>query len=1068
MRLYYSVFTNPAKRQKIAHEEPMIIETDSANNSDLKTEVSGYFTDEEKHNSETSMTQDTDESKTDSVLDGDGLDIDNVDNSPVEREADTSDHSLTKDNDTDIKKESADPVKYDADKVIVSSNTTKHNVDDIIKDDESPDLPSSPSDVDDNDISDSESSGKSSEVEMTNIGDDDKAKLVQSSEVKAGNESRKVDEVTETDTKVTEISEKRAKVDTQTETCQMVEASTDTIPGTSDDVQTGVRPSVVRKTKLCITDEDVSEPVVSSTQNTQGCQTEPPDYISDTLDIPHSSDSESISAVSPSHKSTVDVSCETDNFVVHRHKTKGHVSVSTATDDVNHVIKRKSVDCSTDVYDFPESDVDVEKKRKTECSTNFSDFPLDANKRRTLSIDCSTDIDDVYMPTSSSKRKQIDSDNNQNDTKTKKVDVKIPKRSFSYSGHLSTPKAAYLAQPLSPTKLTLKFTQPKSPVKTCPKSPSRSETTGFQSQYQSFVMDLPEKTYVFEDDEPQPSKPLKHSASLKATTPPYSLSQSQSLPESHKKSLSKTGRPRGRPPKNKTMEPVTVKLKEKKHKSRSHSPKHKKSDKDRDRSSESSCEKSSKSANSDKKSNAYSWINKIDTKVSPSSEQKPKNKHEDQSSSDTPPSDLRIPKQFLYYSNGQYTLATVSSLNTLKQSSPVSPPPRTVFTSEINKKDKTISHTKSDAGHKKIPTSTKPACSETEPKEIKAIDTDVKTQVINEPKKQLVVNKVKLNETKADEVTVSKVFKPQHVPKTQTTVQTDVSQSKSPNMRPVPLPKTPKSSSSTLPTPSVNTLTTKEKPMTSTPKDKSAVTTSAPLPEYRHQSPFFASMSGVKLSTPHRPPTHLNIPNLNSHFSGSHPIYAQGRYSSERLAAPLLRSFSMGDKTSGQSTAKLNEQRRMEAMAYMTHFGPGNYLGLMHSQLISSLPHHHLAQQGHYQESSKSIAYSELATNGASSMSQNVARPFEKTNSQTSIKGGKEKSIDKIINQITEKKKKETQEQVNGIDLSTKGSKKDESGVKVMNNERNGTKGENKKEVERVKLVNNGRIENHTNKCVEK
>lgn len=1103
MRLYYSVFTNPAKRQKIAVEEPMILETDSANNSDLKTEVSGYFTDEEKHNSEISMTQETDESKTDSVLDGDSFDIENEEASSTDKGPEKTMSSPTKSPKAlkETPNESKESVTKDLHKTQAYS-VKGDSCDDAKKvDRKTVEIPSSVSDIEtDKAICDADKSDKESEA-TTDSGADQKKK---ESELKlaraenkndAGREKEKVEDSTCKDiSKCKDTCENMNKADTQTEKGNTVEASTDTVPCTSDDVQIEFKQTVQKKTKSCITDEDVSEPVVSSTQNTQGCQTEPPESYSDTLDIPHSSDSESSNVVSPCHKSTVDVSCETDNFVVHRRNAKESVSVSTDTDDVHHVLKRKSVDCSTDVYDFPESDVELDKKRKIDSSTDFHGFPTDANKRKTLSVDCSTEISDIYMSSASTKQKVVESDSSE--SKTKKLDLKAPKRSLSYSGHLSTPKAAYLAQPLSPTKITLKSTQPKSPLKTCPKSPSRSETTGFQSEYQSFVMELPEKTYRFEDDEP-PTKTIKPSTSIKTTNSSITMPSAQLSPSLQKKSVSKTGRPRGRPPKLKTIDTLTVRIKEKKHKSRSHSPKQKKgSDKERDRSREyissDKTTKITKSFNQDKKSNAYSWINKIDTSLkSPSSsEQKQhKNKQEDQTKSEKPPSDLRIPKQFLYYSNGQYTLATVSSLNTLKQSSPVSPPPRTVFTAELNKKDKTESRPKLDNADRKIGKVNKPVKSENEPEESKQSDSHDKADDPKRPK----TDSVKVVEEKSKVISLPKDSKPNDFkpPKTlnsqtqvvpQTTVQAVTrvipkaqnSQSEFRQSRPsivcsAPRPKTSKPSSTVLSTATVNPAATKDKPQVPPPppKEKPAATTSAPLPEYRHQSPFFTSMSGAKLSTPHRPTTHLNIPNLNSHFSGTHPLYAQGRYASERLAAPLYhRSFSMSDNTSSQSTANYDEQRRREAMAFMSPFSAGHYLGLMHSHLVSSLPHHHLAQKGHYQESSKSLAYSDHATNGASSMSQNSNRPYDKP-STPSIKG-KEKSIHKIITQITEKKKKETQEQVNGIDLSTKTSKREENNGKSSASRANDNKSEKKEDVECIKVVNNGRVETNGNKCGDK
>lgn len=1074
LRLYYSVFTNPAKRLKVEAEVPMIIETDTANNSDLKTEVSGYFTDEEKHNSETSLTLESDLSKTDSVLAGDGIDIDieeidkeNMkDKEKKKKECKTSVSSESKATSVDSHSKNSDKKNENKSADI----KLKGNIANLTKSEENIvyNANTCKSGVNKKDVQPSDSENSES-AERKEVNKDNKLReTIEDDKLELDNKNIEKNDVENSaiscpKSATKQIEEKVAKVDTQTETPDMVEASTDTIPGTSDDIRTGVKQIVPEKTKLPLKDDDVSEPVVSSTQNTQGCQTEPPETGTEILDIPNSSDSESTSAASPSYtsKRKVDVSCETDNFVVQRKNAKESVSVSTDTDDVSQVTKRKSVECSTDVYDFPGSDVEFEKKRKIDSSTDLSDFPIESSKRKTLSVDCSTDIADLYMSTN--KRKSFDTEHNGSETKIKKTDSKIPKRSMSYSGHLTTPKAAYLAQPLSPTKITLKFTQPKSPGKTCPKSPSRSETSGFQSQYQSFVMELPENAYRFQDEEPLPSsKSLKHSSNLKKPASSTILPQSQSLPGTEKKSLSKSGRPRGRPPKNRTMDNLVFKVKEKKHKSRSHSPKHKKSsEKERDKSSDSQKEKSAKSAKSssqerDKKSNAYSWINKIDTDASSSEQKLQKNKTENQTNSENPPSNLRIPKQFLYYSNGQYTLASVSSLNSLKQSSPVSPPPKTVFTSEV-KNEKLENRAKSDTNEVKTSKIvTMPTKVDEKPKEsiqdkpANVPELKPAKSVTPKPKETVALPSVSVSlspvtvvQSQNKTVTHSK---PPTETKSVSSPRPEINRTKQ-HASPIPAPKTAKVASSPHTAANPNPANTKEKPSPPVPKEAPVVTTSAPFPEYRHQSPFFASISGAKLSSPHRPAAHLNIPNLSSHFGGTHPLYAQRSFGNDRLGTPLYRSYSMGDKAaSQQAAAKFEEQRRMEALAYMSPF-----LGYMHSHLVSSLPPPRPPQRGHYQESAKSLTYSDHATNGASSMSQNASRTFAKPNTP-SINKGKEKSIDKIITQITEMRtKKETQEQVNGIDLSTKGSKKDQHGEKVNG----GNKSEQKEGKESGKPTNN-------------
>lgn len=221
-----------------------------------------------------------------------------------------------------------------------------------------------------------------------------------------------------------------------------------------------------------------------------------------------------------------------------------------------------------------------------------------------------------------------------------------------------------------------------------------------------------------------------------------------------------------------------------------------------------------------------------------------------------------------------------------------------------------------------------------------------------------------------------------------------------------------------------------------TVKEKPAVS----VPEYRHQSPFFASISNAaKLQAPHRPATHLNIPNLSSHFSGTHHLYSQGRYSNDRLGTPLYRSFSMNDKSPTATMAsKFEEARRLEAIASASQCGflapfPGPYLGMMHSHLVSSLPPPPpLSKQGHYPDSSRALSYSESMTSSSGSLSQNTAKQLTKTSNSTPK--GKEKSIDRIISAITEMRaKKETQEQLNGIDLSTKGNRQSDKSKETLN-----------------------------------
>ena len=1027
LRLYYTVYTNQAKRFKADVEDTVPMETDATNASDLKTETSGYLTDEEKNVSEIdkSFSQESDESKHDSVLEGDGIDIEN-------KTVNIGDIKITEKLEVPASKEKAEKEK--SENVKTESKEVK---DEVVKKMELKDIPAAiKSDKEkektenvkgdssvDNDVESETTIGADS---ITELKDKEKASV----DIKCDKPESKITNSAENGVHETEISKSEKCENDVTEDeikkpvkvkPEMVEASTGTCIVSTADEADKCNIGLLKQSKSVLTDEDISEPVVSSTQNTQGCQTEPPGSAqTETLDVPHSSEVDvTRSTVSPSCKSTVDVSCETDNFVISRQISVDSVSVSTETEknDAGSDSK-KLVDCSTDVYDFPKSE--SEHKLTVDCSTDFDGFPADSTKRKDLSVDCSTNVSN--FPSSTNKRKSIENETNTESNKSfKKSDAKAYKRSYSYAGHLSTPKTAYLAQPLSPTKM--KFTSPKSPVKTlpntlAPKSPSRAETTGFQSQYQSFVRT--EITYRFDEEDPPVSK---HLSIPKCRIAP-AMSLTQSFSSSQKtKSVSKTGRPRGRPPKNRSMECLPP-PKEKKHKSRSHSPKHRKnSEKDKERNSNCSgidkvkCSRSVSNEHS-KSPTAYSWINKIDSGSKQETDRKSQKSKQD-SNNDKNASDLRIPKQFLYFSNGQYTIATVSSLSTLKQSSPVSPPPKTVFTADINGKNKNKTAEQEPKKQKYTPANLPVKQTETklnekcEEKLEKPIDVLKNAQKKEKPPKTLnkLENHVESQTSQKTDSNQNRIIK----------VTTDMANQVS----------TVKESDRDIDS---NNKDTNKETIKEITKEKPAVS----VPEYRHQSPFFASISNAaKLQTPHRPAAHLNVPNLSSHFSGTHHLYSQGRFAGDRLGTPIYRSFSMNDKSPTATMAsKFEEARRFEAIAASAsqcgYLGPFSapYLGLMHSHLVSSLPPPPpLSKPGHYPDSSRSLSFSE----SSNTLSQNTAKHLTKPTYTTTPKG-KEKSIDRIISAITEMRaKKETQEQLNGIDLSTKGNRQIDKTKEALN-----------------------------------
>ncbi|XP_052256974.1 uncharacterized protein LOC127862067 isoform X2 [Dreissena polymorpha] len=1143
LRLFYSVFTNPAKRFKADDEIPAVLETDDVinditNTSDLKTETSGYITDDDKLHSDLdkSASLESDESKVDSVLEGDGLDIDNEE---LEKDKDTE-TSVAKAGKPD---QCESETEHDRKKVSDKRDQEKASIGDPI-------LVSKPesSNFKNERTCSVNVNNTSQQKNSSHLCHDDKQKDV----VKHGSNRLSVDkcdtvlastgvgqssdsnsDCARKDSKVKKANEKHSsetEIDCGTnkhtvhkftendqETHNKVETSTNTVPCSNECARNNqfdrrVLVHKEKRSKSCFTDDDISEPVVSSTQNTQGCQTESHennDSEHEKLDIPDSNKEYCKGGLSPGQRLTADVSCETDNFIVDRQQQKDNVkhekekhikvSVSTYTESESADKKLKFVDSATDVYDFPKSDIENEDL-VTLSAHRLSNLSYDSSKRTQLSVDCSVSLDDIQS--SSSKRKYNDLDEANADSKPKISDVKIPKRSISYSGQL-TPKTAYLAQPLSPTKITLKFApRPKSPTKIpCPKSPSRSETTGFQSKYQSFVMDLPEKTYRFEDDE-KPIEKNSCSKSFKYSSKCASLSDSSdnsySQSSSSKRSF-KTNRPRGRPPKSKLNdEHEEILAKDKKIKSRSHSPKQQHSTID-GVSQLFKTKSVSSSGDLPKCSNTYSWIHRLsDTKSAASSpDSKVVIKSKLPNTKESPPPDLRIPKQLLCFTNGQYTLTTVSNTLSTKQSSPMSPPPRTVFTSDWKGKSKEINKNASAIDSK--------CGKETKTDKVNIIRRENKTQLNNNGKVLMKVKDIK--KEKADdprakckrlntgyENNQQKIASAKVKPKVDMKVKKDaydnktLNQSKSASQNNLtgsmtsllqtptcsqssPIPScisttrshpaqticvpsskaaatiskgTKLTAASSKPIDSPHPLPASSSSLETEPSASSSAsisrsesksnTTTAPmestastLPEYRHQSPFFTSLSGAKLSSQqHRTPTHLNVPNLANHFSGAHSLYSSSRFH-ERLAIPNYR-FSMNPKTASSMASKLEEARALEAIGshynFMAHFADP-YYGFMNSHLVSLLPPPpHLASSV-YQSSTNSLTFSEHSAKGSSSSpAQNSNRASPKsfpTNGKV-----KEKSLDKVITAITEMRtKKETQEQLTGMDLSTKGSKKD-------------------------------------------
>ena len=805
--------------------------------------------------------------------------------------------------------------------------------------------------------------------------------------------------------------EKCEPKESETEKIHTSEASTSTTCINELDMQiVAARKENAHRSSL--KDDDISEPVVSSTQNTQACQTEPPESFSVKFDLPHSSEFEKPVSENTNSAAKVDVSCETDNFVTMRQLSVESVSVSTETDvDGSFSNDRKSsVDCATDVFDFPKSSIDTKvtvdcstdsrdfqesvinnkRKKSADCSTEMEDVSVD-NKRKALSVDCSTEIEQIDMEHLRSKSP----DSLDQKQSNKRTESKGTKRSNSYNAYSS--KTSYMAQPLSPTKITLKFSATKSlqeNSKPCQTTKPQSQVTGFQSKYQSFVMELPEKPF---GNETKPEKRV-HTTLPAKTSENYKQTYMNTISTSTKRNQSKTGRPRGRPPKIKPPDQVDI-PKEKKHKSRSHSPKHKKHAEKHDKYSTNSNTHAIGSKRTSS-SNPYTWMDKV-TPTSKHAEKKQSKSKCMESAKERPAGELKIPKQFLYFSNGQYTLATESSLATLKQSSPISPT-RTVWETQTSSYgDK---HCKSE--------------------KIKDKDKKTETSEKIENEKQISKSESAKNPNNVDKTNVAK-SDTTDTERSYTNFESKVNDKNGNEKKSCP----------TVSSSSTEIVASSGSSQTSDTNKESISSTSEKFPEYRHQSPFFASYSRLGV---HRPSTHLNIPNFTSHFNTAHSLFNHSRYTSDRLGIPIYRSMSLSDpKAVNMSvpSSKTQDKQRLESTScgFLPQYP---YLGLSHlqSHISSSLP--------------SAMSHKGFSLDSLKSQTSLAVSPVGPSNSVSQSKGsikssghrkGKEKSIDNIISELTEMRaKKETtaQEQLNGIDLSTKSSRHNSKLITTNNNDK--------------------------------
>ena len=852
-------------------------------------------------------------------------------------------------------------------------------------------------------VKESDSNTSSSECEQLTKSESDNDKVDQKGE-------RLIDQ-----SEKSKSSEKTTDIDEITS--ETVESSTSTSDlDTSDDIVSSspkVVPRVYGKNDL------VSEPIVSSTQNTQGCQTDGADDETPTTVSESVKEDDTPSSNFDNNKLTIDVSCETENFEIERQISKESVSVSTDTEELSKepAQKRKSVDCST-----------------------LTDIPYKTARKGSVDSGTFTEFQEKLVKPLSPRR-------------------------------LSPNPSVMEAQPLSPTKITLKLSSPASPNKRPSLSPSRAEPTAsttFLSKFESFVNELPDTSQDYEPPYTSPgqfslldssstikdlpkafdsssktkglpkafdscskikdlNKAYDTSSKIKDLPKPYdssskikdlhkafaSTSKIKDLPKAYEikpEVKTNTGqtktvapitgkRPRGRPPKNKTVDPGPV-IKPKTHKSRSSSPKRRKT-----------CEK--------QKKELHAMSNKSEKTASKSSDPKSQkrtlDKSESQSSSQS--EEKKIPKHFVLWSNGQYTLATENNISKFKQSSPLSPT-RTVFDTVLS------SYGDKDNYSKSSKSNTHSSSSKHVHKQDEKLSKRNKSPIQNTLQPMLKPLKITISEphvltkTSVEKSSVPALKESEDVVAKPERTITSVTQ-------------TSTSSSPAITVPSVSFNQSKELPSSSESK---VVKT----PEYRHQSPFFASISGAKLTNPHRPTAHLNIPNLNSHFSGTHYLYAQNsyRYTNDRLGTPSFRSLpglsSTEPKTLGLSAIASKNPRDIvtsHSAIIPPFLSPLSIPSMMHLPATQTLPtalnNCSNSPKGYSPDSTKSPLHMKPdshsgITNSQNSMSNIKTLPNKQT---TIVRKTKEKSIDNVISAITEmraKKESNVPEQLTGMDLTIK------------------------------------------------
>ena len=854
---------------------------------------------------------------------------------------------------------------------------------------------------------------------------------------------------------IEECDKKKAdKTDEHNSVSETIECSTST--SDLDTSKAPVSSSVHSRPRLYGKDDLVSEPIVSSTQNTQGCQTD--DGESETPKPMDTSEKEDTITTSSSdcNRLRIDVSCETENLEVDRQMSRESVSVSTDTEELTKDIsqKRKSVDSAT-----------------------------------------STDI-----PYKSARRGSVDS-GTYAENQDKAIKPLSPRK-------LSPHRAGKEVQPLSPTKITLKLASPPIAVKRPNQSPSRSDPTSstFLSQFESFVNnELPDTSQDYEPPyttSPRPAtgnsatsmKALEKLKVSKTVGMKPDSSEKKPVPEVTSK------RPRGRPPKNKTSDTNLV-TKHKTHKSRSSSPKYLKYERQKS------------------ESFALGGKSEGKVLASDCSEPK-RRKHNSEKSethSATQQEERKIPKHFVLFSNGKYTLATENNISKFKQSSPVSPT-RTVWDTVLSsygdkEKHKYSKSAKSNSAactktnEQKADRSVEKTHKNTIVPSQETIQPKLKPLriVISEPlpilsksfnqgmlqdesKKKASSGSMHdykvSNRTNSDNVSYTQANSNINIKTDSIVSNTRVTDSKSANTT-----KDSKSVSSTTVSKSLSTssktgATTKtqklspagnssksvntthvSKPATATSVSKATATTSTippitvpsfnytqskdlpspgdnkPIkaPEYRHQSPFFASLSGAKLTSPHRPSAHLNIPNLNSHFAGTHYLYAQNnyRYTNDRLGCPPYRSLpGLGSAEAkavgmGMGSAAANVHRDISTShsAMMSPFiSPLAIPSMLHMPATQALPFTNssliASTKGHSPDSTRSHIPARPDIHHAFNIPMTNMSNIKSVPKQVSTSNKKkEKSIDNVISAITEmraKKEVSLNEQLTGMDLSTK------------------------------------------------